>query len=82
VFGLAFGPLRPVGLEDPRTGRRPFAVVQLRREDAHGQLYNLVDDPNESNDVSADQQDRVTAMNADLEKWLRSVVKSLNGQDY
>lgn len=39
---LAFGPMRPVGLEDPRTGRRPFAVVQLRREDAHGQLYNLV----------------------------------------
>ncbi|MCB9897470.1 MAG: methylenetetrahydrofolate--tRNA-(uracil(54)-C(5))-methyltransferase (FADH(2)-oxidizing) TrmFO [Planctomycetes bacterium] len=39
---LAFGPMRPVGLDDPRTGRRPFAVVQLRREDAHGQLYNLV----------------------------------------
>lgn len=39
---LAFGPMRPVGLEDPRTGRRPHAVVQLRREDRHGQLYNLV----------------------------------------
>lgn len=39
---LAFGPMRPVGLEDPRTGRRPYAVVQLRREDRDGQLYNLV----------------------------------------
>jgi methylenetetrahydrofolate--tRNA-(uracil-5-)-methyltransferase len=39
---LAFGPLKPVGLEDPRTGRRPHAVVQLRQEDKAGQLYNLV----------------------------------------
>lgn len=39
---LAFGPLKPVGLTDPATGRRPYAVVQLRREDAAGQLYNLV----------------------------------------
>lgn len=39
---LSFGPMRPVGLEDPRTGKRAYAVVQLRREDKHGQLYNLV----------------------------------------
>ncbi len=39
---LAFGPMRPVGLPDPRTGRNPYAVIQLRREDPHGQLYNLV----------------------------------------
>ena len=39
---LAFGPMRPVGLPDPRTGRPPYAVIQLRREDRHGQLYNLV----------------------------------------
>lgn len=39
---LAFGPMRPVGLPDPRTGRIPHAVIQLRREDPHGQLYNLV----------------------------------------
>jgi methylenetetrahydrofolate--tRNA-(uracil-5-)-methyltransferase len=39
---LAFGPLRPVGLEDPRTGRRPFAVVQLRQDNLAGTLYNLV----------------------------------------
>ena len=37
-----FGPLKPVGLTDPATGRRPWAVVQLRSEDAHGQSFNLV----------------------------------------
>ncbi|HQA69959.1 MAG TPA: methylenetetrahydrofolate--tRNA-(uracil(54)-C(5))-methyltransferase (FADH(2)-oxidizing) TrmFO, partial [Aggregatilineales bacterium] len=39
---LAFGPLRPVGLIDPRTGRRPYAVVQLRQDNVAGTLYNLV----------------------------------------
>ena len=39
---LRFGPLKPVGLTDPRTGRRPWAVVQLRRENREGTLYNLV----------------------------------------
>jgi methylenetetrahydrofolate--tRNA-(uracil-5-)-methyltransferase len=39
---LAFGPLKPVGLVDPRTGRRPHAVVQLRQEDQAGTLWNLV----------------------------------------
>jgi methylenetetrahydrofolate--tRNA-(uracil-5-)-methyltransferase len=39
---LAYGPMKPVGLEDPRTGRRPHAVVQLRREDVAGTAYNLV----------------------------------------
>jgi methylenetetrahydrofolate--tRNA-(uracil-5-)-methyltransferase len=39
---LSFGPMKPVGLRDPRTGRRPYAVVQLRREDAAGTAYNLV----------------------------------------
>lgn len=39
---LRFGPLRPVGLTDPQTGKRPFAVVQMRKEDAEGKLYNLV----------------------------------------
>jgi methylenetetrahydrofolate--tRNA-(uracil-5-)-methyltransferase len=39
---LAFGPLRPVGLKDPRTGRRPFAVVQLRQDNLIGSLYNIV----------------------------------------
>ncbi len=39
---LAFGPLRPVGLTDPRTGKRPYAVVQLRQDNLAGTLYNLV----------------------------------------
>jgi len=39
---LRFGPLKPLGLEDPRTGRRSWAVVQLRQEDAAAELYNLV----------------------------------------
>ena len=39
---MRFGPLKPVGLTDPRTGRRPYAVVQLRLENTAGTLYNLV----------------------------------------
>ena len=37
-----FGPMKPIGLVDPRTGERPYAVVQLRREDRAGQMWNLV----------------------------------------
>ncbi len=39
---MAFGPMRPVGLEDPATGRRPHAVIQLRQENKEGTLYGLV----------------------------------------
>lgn len=39
---LRYGTMKPVGLRDPRTGSRPFAVVQLRREDAAGRLFNMV----------------------------------------
>lgn len=39
---LAFGPMRPVGLKDPRTGKRPWAVLQLRQDNQSGSLYNLV----------------------------------------
>ena len=39
---LAFGPLRPVGLRDPRTDKRPYAVLQLRQDNLAGDLYNLV----------------------------------------
>lgn len=39
---LRYGPLKPVGLVDPRTGREPYAVVQLRMDNAEGTLYNLV----------------------------------------
>jgi methylenetetrahydrofolate--tRNA-(uracil-5-)-methyltransferase len=39
---LAYGPMKPVGIVDPVSGREPYAVLQLRREDAEGNLYNLV----------------------------------------
>lgn len=39
---MLFGPLKPVGLEDPKTGKEPFAVVQLRQDNAVGDLYNIV----------------------------------------
>ena len=39
---LRFGPMKPIGLDDPRTGRRPWAVVQLRMEDRGGRMWNLV----------------------------------------
>ncbi len=42
VDTLRYGPLKPVGLKDPRTGRENYAVVQLRRDNAEGTLYNLV----------------------------------------
>ena len=39
---LCYGPLKPVGLPDPRTGKVPYAVVQLRRDNAEGSIYNMV----------------------------------------
>ncbi len=39
---LSYGPMRPVGLRDPRTGNRPWAVVQLRQDNVAGTLYNMV----------------------------------------
>ncbi|UDW01976.1 FADH(2)-oxidizing methylenetetrahydrofolate--tRNA-(uracil(54)-C(5))-methyltransferase TrmFO [Bacillus cereus] len=39
---LVYGPMKPVGLEDPKTGKTPYAVVQLRQDDAAGTLYNIV----------------------------------------
>lgn len=39
---LLFGPMKPVGLENPKTGERPYAVVQLRQDDMEGTLYNIV----------------------------------------
>jgi methylenetetrahydrofolate--tRNA-(uracil-5-)-methyltransferase len=42
VDTLRFGPMKPIGLTDPRTGDRPWAVVQLRREDRAGQMWNMV----------------------------------------
>jgi len=42
IDSIRFGPLKPVGLRDPKTGHRPWAVVQLRKENASGTMYNLV----------------------------------------
>ncbi len=42
IDSIRFGPLKPVGLKDPRTGHRPWAVVQLRKENASGSLFNIV----------------------------------------
>ncbi len=42
VDTLRYGPLKPVGLTDPKTGREPYAVVQLRQDNARGSIYNLV----------------------------------------
>ncbi len=56
---LAFGPMRPVGLRDPRTGRRPYAVVQLRQDNVAGTLYNLV---GFQTNLKFGEQDRVLRM--------------------
>lgn len=56
---LAFGPLRPVGLREPRTGYRPFAVAQLRRENLAASLYNLV---GFQTNLVREDQDRVFRM--------------------
>ena len=39
---MRFGPLKPRGITDPKTGREPYAVVQLRRDNLDGTLYNIV----------------------------------------
>ena len=39
---LRYGPLKPVGFDDPRTGKRPYAVVQLRQDNKEGNIYNIV----------------------------------------
>ena len=61
---LRFGPLKPVGLRDPKTGHRPWAVVQLRREDRQGTLYNLV---GFQTNLKFGEQKRVFAMIPGLE---------------
>lgn len=61
---LAYGPLRPVGLTDPRTGRRPAAVVQLRQDNAAGTLYNLV---GFQTNLKYGEQDRVLRLIPGLE---------------
>ena len=62
---LRFGPMKPVGLEDPRTGRRAWAVVQLRQENLRAQSYNLV---GFQNHLKFGEQARVLRMIPGLEK--------------
>ncbi len=62
---LAFGPMRPVGLRDPRNDVRPFAVVQLRQDDLAGTLYNLV---GFQTNLTFPEQQRVLRMIPGLER--------------
>src|SRR5579872_2851486 len=62
---LRFGPMKPMGLSDPRTGRRPYAVVQLRQEDARAGSYNLV---GFQNHMRFGDQQRVLRMIPGLER--------------
>ena len=62
---LAFGPLKPVGLIDPKTGKQPFAVVQLRQEDRFETLFNLVGFQTR---LKHEEQKRVFRMIPGLEK--------------
>ena len=62
---LRFGPMKPMGLADPRTGRRPYAVVQLRQEDARAGSYNLV---GFQNHMRFGDQQRVLRMIPGLER--------------
>ncbi len=62
---IRFGPLKPVGLRDPRTDRRPWAAVQLRRENSEGTLYNLV---GFQTNLKFPEQKRVFSMIPGLEK--------------
>jgi len=62
---LRFGPLKPVGFDDPRTGKRPYAVVQLRQDDKDGIIYNLV---GFQTNLKFGEQKRVFSMIPGLEK--------------
>lgn len=62
---LRFGPMKPVGLQDPRTGRMPYAAVQLRRENARSDSYNLV---GFQNHLKFGEQKRILRMIPGLEK--------------
>lgn len=62
---LRFGPLKPVGFDDPRTGRRPYAVVQLRQDDNKASMYNIV---GFQTNLKFGEQKRVLSMIPGLEK--------------
>jgi len=62
---LRFGPMRPVGLADPRSGLQPYAVVQLRQDDRYGRLYNMV---GFQTNLKWSEQDRVFRLIPGLEE--------------
>ena len=62
---LRFGPLKPVGFTDPRTGRRPYAVIQLRQDNQEGNIYNIV---GFQTNLKFGEQKRVFSMIPGLEK--------------
>jgi len=62
---LSFGPMKPIGITDPKTGKRPYAVVQLRRENQSGTSYNLVGFQTR---MKQPEQDRVFRMIPGLER--------------
>jgi methylenetetrahydrofolate--tRNA-(uracil-5-)-methyltransferase len=62
---LRFGPMKPIGLTDPRTGRRPYAVVQLRQEDLRASSYNLV---GFQNHLRFGEQERILRLIPGLER--------------
>ena len=62
---LRYGPLKPVGFEDPRTGKRPYAIVQLRQDNTVGTLYNMV---GFQTNLKFGEQKRVFSMIPGLEK--------------
>ncbi len=62
---LRFGPLKPVGFDDPRTGKRPYAVVQLRQDDTQASIYNIV---GFQTNLKFGEQKRVFSMIPGLEK--------------
>jgi methylenetetrahydrofolate--tRNA-(uracil-5-)-methyltransferase len=76
---LAFGPMKPVGLVDPATGRRPFAVVQLRAENRERTLYNLVGFQTK---MAHPDQERVFRMIPGLEKAAFARLGSIHRNTY
>lgn len=65
VDTLRYGPLKPVGFDDPRTGKRPYALVQLRQDDTAGTIYNMV---GFQTNLKFGEQKRVFSMIPGLEK--------------
>lgn len=76
---LRFGPMKPVGLIDPRTGRRPWAVVQLRREDQEGLRWNMVGFQTK---LAMPEQERVFRMIPGLENAVFHRLGSLHRNTY